>query len=277
MPTTKVTSGAGLKRGVVYAVDVNLYPSGDQSGSVGYDGVEIQGIQSWTPSIPDVQPIPHRGNDVVFAQDFLPANELPTATIATGKQNLELDALLSGTSTWATGEGQNGVFITNKDGSEIDVWQVLYRQALDTNRGSSTFSVRRWQTYFALCRMIPKGATAEQGAADTNNYNVIYTKSNKTPWGEAYAEGTHGATSAVWVRHTSDYPAMLERFVGDGTITTFLLTWTPISVARTLFYVNGTNVTVNSVNTANKTATLAAAPAATGSVVALYETTDAIG
>lgn len=277
MATTKVSSGAGLKLAYVFATDVNLYPSGDQTGSVGYDGAEVQGIQSWTPTVPDVQPIPHRGNDRVFAQDFLPATELPTAVINTGKQNLDLDALLSGTRVWQAKESQNGVFVTNKDGQEIDTWLMTWRQALDTERTSPTFGRRRWQSTVGFCHIIPKGSPADQGAADVNNYQVIYTPTNKTIWGEVYSDGTMGATSAVWVRRTSDYPTFVERFAADGTITTFLLTRTPISVARTELWVNGTSVTVNSVSVANKTLTAAAAPGATGSVVAVYETSDSIG
>jgi hypothetical protein len=277
MATTKITSAVGGRGAWIFAQDASGYPSGDQSGAAPYDGVRLTGFQSLSLTLPDPQLIQHQGDDVTFAQDYLSPAELPSATLQTGKFNLDIDALLQGTLTNTIGDAQAGSMATDKDGTEIDVTLIVYRQALDTDPASAQFGKRRWQHYlFPKTRIVPKGGNIEQGAADPNSYNLIPSKSTTEPWGVVYSTGVHGATQVVMRRIIAENPLMLQRNTGNGTLDTFTTIFTPISVAKTQVWANGTPQTVSSVSTVNKTYTLSAPAANNTAVVAFYETSDSV-
>lgn len=277
MTTTKIISAAGLRRIQIYELDTDGNPSGDQAGADGYDGHYMSGAQSVTITTPDNQPIVHVGDDAPFAQDFLPPNTFVTANITTAKSNLALDAVLTGTLVQDVGDGELMGRQTSNQGNEIDIATIYYRQALDVDPESNSFGSRRWKVgMFPKNRTVPKGASADQGAPDQNTYNVFPTAARSYPFGLAFGEVNNGFTSSPWIEGSYEYPPMLERWTGNNTIDTFNLAWTPISTTKTIVYVNGTPVTVDSVDTGNKTVTLNSAPANGAVVTAWYETTDDI-
>lgn len=277
MANETITSASGLRKARVYALDSAGYPNGDQSGASGYNGVDVTGIKGVSINSPDNQRINHTGDDETFAQDFLPPTELPSGSFTTGKTNQTLDAMLTDQNVQTIGEWELDGQYTNKAGSEIDVLMMYWRQALVTAPGDVDFGSRRWQTHIiGKCRVTPQGASPEQGGADVNNYSLTATKTGVTPWGVAFTEADNGFTRAVKLRKTADYPIMLERYTGNGTLTTFNTEFAPITAAKTKVWVNGTAAIVNSVDTSAKTFTLSAAPANNGKVVALYETSDGI-
>jgi hypothetical protein len=276
MATVKV-SGAGARQSKFWALNSSGDISGDQSGANGYDGVRLDRLQSGVITIPDIQPVVHVGDDRPFAQDFLPPNALPSATLTTAASNLEDDATLTATLVEELGDIAIAGMATDKQGSEIDVCLFITRQALDTDRSSASQGSRRWLTYvFPKCRIVPKGGSAEQGAADPNNYNVVPSNSTKKPWGVSFTNGTNGFTESPLLRMVSENPLAMERWTGDGSTATFNLQNTPITAAKTKVWFNGTAATVNSVDVNAKTVTLSAAPANNSVIIGLYEHTDGI-
>lgn len=276
MPTVKV-AGAGARQSKYWLLDEDGYPSGDQSGANGYDGVRLNFLKSAALTIPDVQPIVHTGDDRAFAQDFLPPTALPTGTLTTGGSNLESDTELTNTLVEDLGDIAIQGMATDQQGNEVDVCLFLTRQALDTDPASPTKGLRRWLTYvMPKTRIIPKGGSMEENSADPNSYNVIPTNSNKKPWGVAFTTEDNGFTESPLLRMISPNPPTMERWNGNGTIDEFNLTNTPISVAKTHFFSNGTPVTVASVDAGAKTATLQSAPANNAVVIAVYEHADGI-
>lgn len=268
-----ITSAAGLRRIQVFALDSSGYPDGDQSGADGYDGVNLEGARGLSLSIPAVQRIQHVGNDRLLAQDFLPPTEGASGTITTAKQNIGIDATLTGTLVETVGEISFGGLLTDKQGDEIDVCILASRQALDTTEGSQT--LRRWQTHvFPVARLIPRGGTAEQGGADENTYDVVMSVATAYPTGHTFTETDEGFTEAQYLRGSSENPVVMERWTGNNTLTTFNLSWTPISTAKTIVCEDGVEATVSSVDTANNTVTLSGASANAAVVVAIYETSD---
>jgi len=272
-----ITSAAGLRRAQFFALNTSGYPDGDESGATPYDGVNVEGIRSFSLNVPAITPVQHVGNDRLIAQDYLPPTEGARGEMSTAKQNLSLDALLTDTLVETIGETTVGGLLTNKQGNEIDGCILFYRQALDTTEGAQ--QLRRWQTHmFPVMRAIPKAGSAEQGAADENGYDVIPTVATKYPWGHAFSDtaGEEGFTEAQYLRFTSEYPPILNKWDGNNTLATFTLSLTPISVAKTAVFVNGTATTVSSVDTGAKTVTVTPAPANLAEVVAWYETSDDI-
>lgn len=271
----EITSAAGLRRVQIYALDTAGYPDGDQSGANGYAGRLLRGVQSMSLTIPQMQRIQHRGQDRVIAQDYLPPTEAASGEFRAAAQDLGLDALLTNTLLDEIAEVTLGGLGTDRQGQEIDICIIAYRQALNTTPGAQ--QLRQWQHYiFPVARLVPRAGGAEQGGADENVYDLIPTVASKAPWGAAFTLNDNGFTETQLLRATAEYPLMMERFDGDGTLTTFNLEWTPINVAKTAAFVNGTAATVSSVNANAKTVTLQTAPTSGAKVVIIYQTSDPI-
>jgi hypothetical protein len=271
----KITSAAGLRRAQVFALSADGYPDGDQSGADPYDGFELEGVKSFSLTLPENQIIVHLGNDRPFATDYLAPNNGLSGEVRTAKQNLDADATLTDTLTEEIGEMTIGGLATEKIGTEIDVTIIFYRQALDTTRGAS--NLRRWQMHILpICRLVPRGGGADQGGADENIYSLVPSGATKYPWGHAFTELDEGFTEAAWLRGTAENPVIVDRWTGNNTLTEFNLSKTPISVAKTQVFVEGTAATVSSVDTSGDTVTLNSAPGYETEVVAVYETSDAI-
>lgn len=90
------------------------------------------------------------------------------------------------------------------------------------------------------------------------------------------ALASHGKNTIYTERWFSEFPCSMCLFVGNAVITAVPLGTTPISVAKTRFYLwsTGAALTVNSVDTSAKTATLSAAPASAALAVGIWETQD---
>lgn len=275
---SKIVASIGLRRAQIYEIDSTGYPDGDQDAADGYDGVRLTGVQSYTPTLPDVQILNHQGDDVVFAQDKLAPTELPSGALNTGKTNLDIDALLGSSLVETLGEAQIGVMATDEQGQEPLVCLVLYRSAQNVDPASAGFGSRHWKQYwFPKTAIIPKDATAEQAGLDQNQYNIVPTKFTMKPWGVPLSDDTNGADQAVYMRTISENPVMMERWTGNGTLTTFNLNWTPINTTKTKVFANGTAQTVASVDTDSTPAfTLSGTPPLNSAVVAFYETSDQI-
>jgi len=276
MTATQIAAGAGLRHVRVWQLDANGYPSGDQSGTLGYSGVRLTGVKAFNITPPDVTVVTHKGDDVVFGQDSLPPGSLETATLTTGKTNLSIDAILGGTNVVTMGEIVYGAMGTDQQGSEPQVMVYGWRQALDFDPASATYGRRQYiTTIYPNAVVVPKGGQMAEEAVDENEYSVTPTVVKKTPWGVTFTTAIHNYTQSVRLRLTSDNPLAIERFDGQGAGTAeFQLEFTPISAAKTTVYVNGVEATVSSVDTSGKTFTLSSAPAASAVVVAIYETTD---
>lgn len=270
-----ITSASGLRRIQIFALDSSGIPTGDEADINAYDGINVEGAKSLSLNIPNVQRIQHIGNDRLLAQDYLPPTEGASGEITTAKQNLALDATLTGTSTVQVGETTVGGLVTNKQGSEIDVCVVAYRQALNTTEGAS--QLRRWQVHmFPVARLIPRAGSADQGGADENRYDVVPSIATAYPWGHAFSNTDEGFTEAQYLRFTAENPPVMDKWTGINTVTTYALNWTPISTAKMAVFDEGTLVTVSSVSVAGKTVTLDSGPTNGGDLVAWYETTDDI-
>ena len=273
--TTKVTSGAGLRRVQVYLLDSSGHPSDDESGIAGYDGVEISGANAHEYTVPEFQRIVHIAKDRRAAQDILPPTDAMSYTVTSSKQDLDVDSILSGTSVATLGEAQMGGLSTSKMGDEPDVAVLVYRQALDTAVGAT--NLRRWQLdMYPTGFLTPRGGGGAAGEGETQNYNGYPGVAAKSPWGIAFTEATNGFLSAEMLRIHSEYPLMIERFTCPAGSQTYTLTWTPISTAKTYATLDDVAETIASVDTGNKTATITSSPSGSEALVIGYETSDSI-
>lgn len=225
----------------------------------------IDGLKTFAYNNPAPQRFTHYSDDKPFAQDSLPPTEIGSFTITTGKVNLQLDTFTEGTKLVTLDsivEARAGN--TDKRGSEPQLFISIFRQALDTDRSSSTFGkLRQWdQALIPSCRIINELQSQEQGITPST-YQGIPTIVTQTPWGQMFSEATWGATQGEYVKMTSTYKPQWNVGLGNGTLTKFAVTRAPVDVAHTHAWVNGTAATVSTVTSTS--VTLSSAPGGVGS------------
>jgi hypothetical protein len=152
---------------------------------------------------------------------------------------------------------------SDKKGNEPRVLAFFYRQALDTQKSSSTFGLlRKWnaRTYMSA-RISP--ITDEYGKDATDKtYQGAPTNASFTPWNEDISPTYWNANQGSHLEQIFDAQPIPHAWRGDGTIANYSLTVPPIDVAHCLVWVDGTVVVPTAVNTsaANPAMTLSVAP-----------------
>jgi hypothetical protein len=268
MTAKDIVSGVGVRYAEAFKLDPTTgVPTVTFNSGTLYGGTLIEGIKTFTYNSPAPQRIQHYGDDRPFAQDALPPTEVGSFTIVTAKSNLALDAFAEGTNE-VTLDSVVKVRAGNTDnrGSEPQLFINVYRQALDTQKGSSTFGkLRQWHSALVpSTRLINQIQSMEQ-AATNKTYEGIPTPVTTTPWAQAFTTATWAATQAEYLELATDYKPVWAFGLGNGTLTTFALPKTPVDTAHTHAWVNGTLATVNSVNLTTPSVTLSAAPGGNGS------------
>lgn len=268
MSSKDIVSGVGVRYAEAFKIDptTGLPGAAFNSGTL-VGGTLIEGIKTFTYNSPAPQRIQHYGDDRAFAQDALPPTEVGSFTITTAKSNLSLDAFSEGTKevtldTVVHARAGN----TDNRGSEPQTFVNVYRQALDTQKGSGTFGkLRQWHSALVpSTRIINQIQSMEQGAT-VKTYDGIPTVVTATPWAQTFDTTTWGATQGEYVELTTDYKPVWAFGVGNGTLTRFALPKTPVDAAHTHVWVNGTLATVNSVSLTDNSVTLSSAPGGNGS------------
>lgn len=274
-----IISGVGARWGYIIPLDsADGLPSINTSTAVPAQGTIVQGIKSASFNDPEPQRITHYGNDRPFAQDSLPATDVGSFAIVTAKSNMVLDAMVEGNKVRAVDSINFRAGNTDKRGSEPQVTFMIYRQALDTTKGSATFGkLRQWHMkIYPSCRIAPSSEAFEQGATD-KTYNATPTPFSYTPWNEAMNETNWGNTEGEFIDGMTDYQPVFNWWLGNGTITAFQLTHAPFSSSHLHVWQDGTLVTPSAVATgANPAFTLSAAATNAKKLVALIETNSAI-
>lgn len=128
-----------------------------------------------------------------------------------------------------------------------------------------------------------RGGYAFRGESDAT-IRISPITSTGTYTGQVYASGTTGLAFG-WEEDKGDYyelwtpnPIHIQSYRADGTATTFVTTYKPLSSTITLnatgneMAKNGTPTALSSFNTSTATATLAAAGSAGDKIVVTYET-----
>ena len=276
MTAKDVVSGVGARYAEAFVLDTTtgLPAAAFNSGTL-VGGTLIEGIKTFAYADPEPQKFTHYGDDGSFAQDSLPPTEVGSFTITTAKSNLALDAFTDSTKeVTLDGVVKARVGSSDKRGSEPQLFVSVFRQALDTQQGSSTFGkLRQWHMAIVpSTRVITRAQPMEQGIT-TKTYNGIPTPVTYTPWNQAFDNTTWGATRGEYVEMVTDYKPVWAFGLGNGTLTRFALPKPPVDAAHTHVWVDGTLATVSSVDTNASTAsvTLSSAPGSNKLIGVLLE------
>lgn len=276
MTAKDITSGVGVRHSELFVLNTQtgLPNCAFNSGTL-IAGTVVEGIKTFNYNNPQPQRFTHYGDDRPFAQDSLPPTTIGDFTLTTAKTNLALDAFTEGTNEVTLDSVVKArLGNTNQRGSEPQLMFFVYRQALDTQIGSSTFGkLRQWHAAMVpSTRVINEMQSMAAGITD-RQYTGIPTPVTQTPWNAAFDQSTWGATQGEYVEFDFDYKPQINVGLGNGTLTQFALTRAPIDAGHTHVWVDGTLATVSSVNTSatNPSVTLSAAPGNNKLVFALVE------
>lgn len=204
----------GLKHMRIYKL--NAYGVPEASSTTVYEGVHIQGAQSYEIETPDARRISYKGDDRVLAQDVLPRQEVSTGTLRFGVDNHAAYALLSSTIAHTVGEASVIGYGTSKQGSEPVIAALGYQQAKDLATGT-----RQWRGV-----IVPSTQAIINAPSMTENemqYEVSLLPSGASHhlWGPDFTAVADGFTTAEVIETITENIPHVVSWLADGTATEF--------------------------------------------------------
>jgi hypothetical protein len=267
-----VVAGVGVRYAEIFNLDSDGLPSVNVASASPVTGTLLRGIKSFTYDDPEPQRIAHYGEDHTLAQDSLPSTDVGSFVMTAAATNLIVDAMAEATKIATINNMEMRLANSDKRGSEPQLFISVYRQALDIQKGSSTYGkLRQYHAaYIPSVRLSPASQSMEQTATD-KTYQGTPTPVTSTPWNQVFDETTWGATQGEYVESTTNYKPRWNFYLGNGTIVAFQLSKPPVSSSDVTVWVDGTLTSPSAVNitTANPAFTLGAAPGVAKKVAAL--------
>lgn len=233
--------------------------------------LELLGVQEVPVTVNDPTLVPIPGDDNVLATFDFDSDQPRQYIITMAVQDLALDALLQGSNVESIAGGDWGV-LDVVGAAEINcclIHQSRAKKFDPANKGQKAWS----GTLIPLATVKPLGRQTYSGRTGAiYRLQVTEQLSAHDVWGVTFASGSGAGTESPYRREfRSDYPYHVVAFTGSGSEDTVTLDHVPVSTAYTNAWRDqGIPLTVNSVDTAAKTATLSANPAADRPVYVLY-------
>lgn len=216
---------------------------------------------------PDSVPIP--GDNTTLGQFQFPSSDLPAVVIEFSVRDLVFEAIASGAVVEIL--DTDAYAIENQpDFNPAPLTILLSRRAQQYS--SAGKGQARWESLL-LHNVIatPLGSNYEIKAPAVYGYRISLSKTDRRVTGQTLTKTYMGTKNTVGTTFMTENPMHMVSYTGNNVLTTFNLPFTPISTSKTKVFVNGVGVTVSSVSVANKTFTLASAPAANAKVIVLYQ------
>lgn len=271
--------GLGARRAWVFPLNSSGSPNATAGANAVYEGLQLVGIQSFTPTFPNPRPTTHVGDDIPLAIDYLPPTESASAEMTLARMDLDVIAALTSQNVITVDEKKHVGLATSELGQEPQVGLFMYQQALD-NTGA-----RVWRWFLmprAILYLRPQGFV--EGAA-SHSISIAPMVVTKHLWEVSMAAGTEGYTSTQMIMGVSTYRPRIVAWLGAGASADFLFPTDALAADYTTPKVSVWN---NGVKTAfgggagdgNFTMadatkiTFGTAPSANDRIVALYEQAD---
>lgn len=244
------------------------------AGATGSGAIQLTGIQTAPTGIPEGEAVPVLGDDSIFGAIEFDSADPTQFVINLGQFDLETEAKLQGTTveTFSDSGVAMGVMRPYIP-SYPDVTIIIQGKA--KKRDSGVQGAKAWAGYiYPLCTLQPIGRETFDGrTAGTNRYKVVAQMAGNKPWGTTIVDATNGTTAATALPFTSDYPFCMQRFTGNGVLTTFTgLEFTPATALGAIVAIDSVQQTGNfTLSPANKTITFTSAPANGSAIVVYYQ------
>lgn len=263
--------GVGARKAWIFPLNTNGTPAA--TSTTVYEGMQLVGIQSFSPTFPSPRPITHVGDDIPLAIDYLPTTESASAEITVARLDLDVLAALQSTLVVTQNESKYIGLATDQMGSEPQVGFFTYQQALD---GAGA---RVWRSFLmprALLSARVQGF-AEGGA--THTISIAPMNVSTHLWGTAFVPATDGFGAAQILMFITKYRPRIVAWVGDNIVTKFLFPtnaqMADITTPKGTLWIDGVLQSGGTAPTwVADGVTPSAKPGAAARLVALYEQAD---
>jgi hypothetical protein len=139
----------GARNAIVYGLNAYSRPAG--TGAVAYTGIELKGLKSYGLTVPPARRIAHVGNDGLRSQQLLPPIEPAAAEINIDGSDLDLLALITGTTIIEKAGIRLLPHLSDRRGSEPNLGLITYQAAVADS------GAQRWRvTIVSNTKMIPR-------------------------------------------------------------------------------------------------------------------------
>jgi hypothetical protein len=213
-------------------------------------------------------------NDSLVSFQF-EAAELPDGVLTIAPRDLDFDALVQGTATYALHQQKFGV-LQPGNADPPNICLLLMRRAKTWGANSKGSEV--WDCLLIpSCSITPLGSEFTERAVNAEAYKINLSKASHFVWGETLAASNIGSNAAPIIRFDSDNPVHAVALKGDGATLAFSVPYTPVSDARSMIHVNRVEKVVTTHwNLASKTFTFTGgnAPINGARGVIWYETSE---
>ena len=204
-------------------------PAGTAVGTA-YAGLQVQGANALTITVPDPQRVTARGDDRPYYTFQLPPTDMPTGELRVSKTDMDVIALLTDTNVFGSAPFRKVGVASNKQGDEPTIMLWGSREAIDSDDDSEYFGTKVWQTYVLLtAEAALRPAAMEDAAVGEFTYAIAGNDASVDEFGTSFTELVHGFTKCPYLVITSRYKFWIDAFELDGIETEFVLTKTPVS------------------------------------------------
>jgi hypothetical protein len=182
-----------------------------------YAGIDFRGLHKWDIPNLKMNPITHMDNDGPVVTQQLPPKEMPTATLTTGINSMDVNAVLGGTKKVALGSGYFVDYLTDKIGFGPNIGLFLYRWAVDNDARTQV-----WE--WAMCprTKINPSPNAWDAVAQEKSFEVALNKSKKRLYGVTLTEATDGCLESAYQNGECEGEPVLQMWNADGSEDEFL-------------------------------------------------------
>jgi len=129
MTVEKTYVYSGLQNGAVYELNAKGRPKAP-TGGLAYVGIDVYATKAYTPSLPKPRLVPHIGNDRLLKTQVFPGQESASAQFSVGAEDMDLLAMLTGTTVKSIAGMEMLPYLTDLQGKETSVGVILYQAAL---------------------------------------------------------------------------------------------------------------------------------------------------
>lgn len=272
-----ISTGVGMRFAAVFLLDEDdggiAVPSG-QAVDDGWGGYTVSGVEALTLSMPEAQRIAARGDDAVFYTFTLPPTESLTGSLRVAKDDLDVQAALSGVERFGSSPWPRVLLGSDQQGYEPSIIIHGQQRAINADKSSPYFGQTVWRNYFLLNatgQLQPAGMEDQQ--VTTVQYSLACNQSTRTIFIEEIDDTTHGCQAAAMMKMITLGRLRLNAFVGDGTTTDFVLSTTETLRSSGTFevWVNGVQDATATLDEATKTISFTSAPAADAKIIVAFE------
>lgn len=268
-----VSTAIGLRkvRGFIRDTDnLPLVPATQATGTA-WPGHVLDGALALTPTLPEPNRVPARGDDRIYYTFNLPPTEGVTGELRLSKLHMAFGAEIAGTKVFGSPPTRKMGLGTEKVGLEKAL--ILYgsRQAIDSEYGSAYFGQQCFQTYIFLNAIATqRPPTMEDQAIGETTYSITGNDSTVDELGTQFTENANGFLQAPFLVVISKDIFHLDAFVGDGVEDEFTLAHTPTATSQTIVSIDGVVQDTGWTETGG-VVTFSAAPADGEKIVVEYE------